>query len=120
MLVAAAIAAALLTGGTAQDAPSAPPTATTCNTGPVEREYGGLPWLVFSCSNGGVVFGGKPGSPAGSSLFVWAPSAEGFSLTLETDLTDRAPLEAATAHLSALTVADLQALVAETHAVAAH
>ena len=120
MLVAAAIAAALLTGGAAQDTPSAPPTTVTCASGPIEREYGGLSWLVFSCTNGGVVFGGKPETPASSSMFVWAPSANGYELTLETRLTDKTPLQAAQTELSALTVADLQALIAETRRTPAH
>ena len=113
MLVAAVLAAALLAGGTAQDTPSAPlAVPVTCATGPVERQYGGLTWLVFGCSNGGVIFGGKAETVASSSLFIWAPSADGYELTLETSLEDSAPLVAAATELAALTPADLQALIA--------
>jgi|GEM_PF-6557448 len=113
MLVAAAIAAALLSGGTAQDTPPAPlAVPITCATGPVERVYGGLTWLVFGCSNGAVLFGGKPETVAASSLFMWAPSGDGYELTLESNLEDRAPLVDATTELAALTPTDLQALLA--------
>ena len=122
MLVAALMAVALLSGGAAQDT-ATPPTAPTppaapvvCDTGPVEREYGGLTWMVFGCSNGGVIFGGKPETAAASSMFVWAPSGDSFELTLESPLEDRAPLMAAATELAALTPADLEVLIAETRA----
>lgn len=113
MLAAALIAATLLSGAS-QD-PAAPPLTVpvTCNAGPVEREYGGLNWLVFACSNGGVVFGGKPETVAASSLFIWSPKGGGYELTLETGLADSAPLAAAATELGALTIADLQALITE-------
>lgn len=122
MFVSTLMAVALLSGGTAQDA--TPPEAATppavsvmCDAGPVEREYGGLTWMVYGCSNGGVIFGGAPETEAGSSVFVWAPSGDGFELTLESDLNDRAPLMAAAVELAALTPADLEALVAEARAL---
>ena len=114
MLIAAALVAAVLSAGAPQDTIPAAPEAVSCGAGPIERQYGGLAWMVYGCSNGGVIFGGKPGTVAESSLFMWTPSGGGFELTLETGLTDAAPLAAAQAELAAMSLADLQALVAAT------
>ncbi|WP_428151071.1 hypothetical protein [Brevundimonas sp.] len=113
MLAAALIAAALLSGASQDPALPALTVRVTCNAGPLEREYGGLNWLVFACSNGGVIFGGKPDTVAASSLFIWSPKGDGYELTLETGLEDRALLAPAETELGALTLADLQALITE-------
>ena len=119
MLAAAVIAAALLSGaGQDPASPASLAVPVTCNAGPLEREYGGLTWLVFACSNGGVIFGGKPDTVAASSLFIWGPKGDGYELTLETGLEDRSPLADAETELGALTFADLQTLVAEARSAA--
>ena len=51
------------------DSPTPPPM--KCETGPVQRQFGGTDWLVYSCDDGhSMVVISSPGNPASPFYFV--------------------------------------------------
>ena len=50
----------------------------TCEVGPIDREYGGSAFAVYSCDDGkSVVAVAKPGTPAYPYFFIVSPNDEG-------------------------------------------
>lgn len=64
------LAAILLVAASSQDAPPK----LDCSIGPVERAFGGTPWIVYACSDGrSVVVVSKGGNPAAPFVFIISP-----------------------------------------------
>jgi hypothetical protein len=58
-----------------------PKAPDSCATGPVEKTYGGTPWLVASCSDGkSLVFVAKEGSQAAPFEFDLTYTGDGYDL----------------------------------------
>jgi hypothetical protein len=85
-----------------------------CATGPVEKSYGGTPWLVASCSDGkSLVFVAKAGSKAAPFEFDLTYTGDGYDLTGHGD-GDRKSTDAAYADLQKIKAADILALIQAT------
>jgi len=88
-----------------------------CITGPVEKNYGGTPWLVVSCSDGkSLVFVAKEGSKAAPFEFDLTFTGDGYDLGGR-GKGDQKFAGAAYADLQKLTGKDVLALLNETKAV---
>jgi len=102
----------------AQAAPTAPPPPTLkCTIGPVEKIFGGTPWLVYSCDDQAsmVVVSGKD-NPAMPFVFFLKPQNRTYAVSGEGN-GDRAASDAAGNALSRMTPAEFAALLAETQVV---
>ena len=89
----------------------------SCATGPIEKTYGGTPWLVASCSDDkSLVFVAKEGSPAAPFEFDLYYTGNGYDLTGK-GTGNRKATDAAYAELSKLTGSAIRALIAETQGV---
>jgi hypothetical protein len=85
-----------------------------CTTGPVTKSFGGSKWLVSSCSDGRtVILMAMNDSPAFPCFIVIAPTPEGYKVDGR-GKGDRQATEAAMTELGALSVPDIQAMIAET------
>ena len=94
-----------------------PKAPESCATGPVEKTYGGTPWLVASCSDGkSLVFVAKEGSKAAPFEFDLTYTGNGYDLNGHGD-GDRKSTDAAYADLQKITGADILALIKATQAV---
>lgn len=109
--------AMLFLAGTASHALAIDPKAPdSCATGPVEKTYGGTPWLVVSCSDGkSLVFVAKEGSRAAPFEFDLTYANDGYDLTGHGD-GDRAATDAAYTELQKIKAADILALIKATQA----
>ena len=88
-----------------------------CATGPIEKTYGGTPWLVASCSDGkSLVFVAKEGSKAAPFEFDLTYAGDGYDLAGH-GKGDRKFTDAAYVDLQKIRVADILALIKETQAV---
>ena len=88
----------------------------TCDTGPVEREYGGSAFSLFSCDDGrSLVAVAKPGSKAFPFYFIVSPADDQVRLYGEGD-GDSDATGAAFMDLNEVTPAELAAIVRETKA----
>ena len=88
-----------------------------CITGPIEKTYGGAPWLVASCSDGkSLVFVAKDGGKAAPFEFDLTFTGDGYDLTGHGD-GDRKYTDAAYADLQKIKAADILALIKATQAV---
>jgi hypothetical protein len=86
----------------------------TCETGPVDREYGGSAFAIYSCDDErSVVAVAKPGSAAFPFYFIVSPVGREVRLYGEGD-GDGAASRAAFADLNAFKPADVAALVRAT------
>jgi len=91
-------------------------TELSCDTGPVDREYGGSAFEIFSCDDGkSVVAVAKPGSPAFPFYFIVSPVGREVRLYGEGD-GDGDATGAAFADLNEFEPADVAALVRATKA----
>jgi hypothetical protein len=89
----------------------------SCATGPVERTYGGTPWLVASCSDGkSLVFVTKEASPAAPFEFDLTFTGSDYDLAGH-GKGARKYTDAAYADLQKLTAKDVLALLAATKGV---
>jgi len=90
----------------------------TCEVGPVDREYGGSAFSIYSCDDGqSVVAVAKPKSRAFPFYFIVSPHGDGVRLYGEGDGNEDAT-HAAFADLNRFRPADVAALVAATRALA--
>ena len=88
----------------------------TCETGPVDRDYGGSAFQVFSCDDGkSVVAVAKPGSKAFPFYFIVSPAKGEVRLYGQGD-GDNAASQAAFNALNETTPAQVGELVAATKA----
>ncbi len=88
----------------------------TCETGPVDRTYGGSEFSLYSCDDGkSLVAVAKPGSKAYPFYFIVSPSRGQVKLYGEGD-GDEAATHAAFADLNEVTPAEVAALVKATKA----
>ena len=88
--------------------------AMRCDIGPVNRNYGNVPWLVYSCAdNRSVVIVSAPGSPA--MPFMFSLMFQGGMLHVNGEGTGSKDItDAAFKEISALSQADIAELVAQT------
>lgn len=85
-----------------------------CTVGPVIKTFGGSKWVVNSCSDGRtVILMATNDSPAFPCFIKIAPSTEGYSVNGRSK-GDRQATKAAMGELGALSVADIDAMIAET------
>lgn len=85
-----------------------------CRVGPVIKTFGGSKWVVHSCSDGRtVLLMAMEDSPAHPSVIKIAPSTKGYTVDGR-GKGDRQATNAAVDELGALSVADIQAMIAET------
>jgi hypothetical protein len=88
-----------------------------CITGPIEKTYGGTPWLVASCSDGkSLVFVAKDGGKAAPFEFDLTFTGDGYDLSGHGN-GDRKYSDAAYADLQKVKAADVLALIKATQAV---
>jgi hypothetical protein len=88
-----------------------------CATGPIEKTYGGTPWLVVSCSDGkSLVFVAKEGGPAAPFEFDLTFTGNDYDLAGH-GKGDRKYTDAAYAELQKLTGKDVLELLQATQAV---
>jgi hypothetical protein len=90
-----------------------------CATGPVEKTYGGAPWLVASCSDGkSLVFVAKEGGKAYPFEFDLTFTGDGYDLAGR-GKGDRKYTDAAYADLQNLSAKDVLQLLNETKGLTA-
>ena len=83
-----------------------------CTIGPITKTFGGSSWLVTSCvDDRTITLMPADGSPAHPSFIVVAPSAGGY---LVDGRGNNQAMRTAVDELAALSVSDVQALIAET------
>ena len=113
--IAAAFLCWVALGAYAQSPAQAP---LDCSAGPLTRAYGGVPWLVYACSDDKtVVLMSAPGSPAAPFYFTFFQKEGRYVLggegTGARSVTDRAHAE-----LAALSQADVRGLLVAAKAAA--
>lgn len=87
-----------------------------CITGPIEKTYGGTPWLVASCSDGkSLVFVAKEGSKAAPFEFDLTFTGDDYDLAGH-GKGDRKSTDAAYADLQKLSAKDVLDLLGATKA----
>ena len=85
-----------------------------CGTGPVDREFGGSAFALYSCDDGkSLVAVAKPGSRAFPFYFIVSPDADQVRLYGEGD-GDEDATGAAFSDLNEVTPEEIAAIVAET------
>jgi hypothetical protein len=89
-----------------------------CDIGPITKEFGSVPWLLYSCDDGkSLVVVSAPGSPAAPFYFFFSPEGRGYHLVGEgTGL--KSLTDAALRDLKLLSDAEIAGLVGQT--IAAH
>lgn len=88
-------------------------TQLTCNVGPIQRIYGGTPWVVYGCDDGkSLVVASGAGNPASPFYFVLAWSDAGYAVSGEGS-GSRDASAAALSDLRALTRQQIEALYIE-------
>ena len=110
----AATAASPSTAAPPEDDGAAP---MACEVGPLQKEYGGTDWVVYSCSDGRtVVIHSAAGNPAMPFYFMFFQ--DGTDLRLYGEGTgEKKYTEAAFKELEPMTAQDVATLVQETMAV---
>lgn len=112
----AGCAAIAATPAAAQAAKDGAPAKLTCETGPVHRDFGGHDWVVYSCSDSAsLIVMAPPGTEAGNSYIFLRGDVSGYEISAEAE-GERAITDAAHAELSAMTTAEIAALLADTRA----
>lgn len=90
-----------------------------CTTGPVAKQYGKTPWLVYSCDDGkSVLIVSAPANKTVRFHFTFVADEDGYALHGEGQ-GDRHVTDAAYQELNALEEADIAALVSETRKASA-
>ena len=93
------------------------PQSLQCITGPVQKTYGGTPWLIYSCGDGqSLVIVSAPGSPAAPFYFILRPKAGQYELSSE-GTGAKAMTGAALAEIRKLSPADIAGLIRETRQI---
>jgi hypothetical protein len=91
----------------------------TCEVGPIDRDYGGSAFSVFSCDDGkSVVAVAKPGTKAYPFYFIVSPNADGEVLLYGQGDGDNEAGRDAFAELNEVRPAQVAELVAATRAQA--
>jgi hypothetical protein len=89
-----------------------------CTVGPVAKQFGKTPWLVYSCDDGkSVLIVSAPANKAVRFHFTFVADEDGYALHGEGQ-GDKRVTDAAYQDLNALVEADIAALVSETRKVA--
>ncbi|GLQ49924.1 hypothetical protein ACFFJT_01010 [Dyella flava] len=102
-----------------QGAEASQPPNLQCLVGPITKQYGNTPWLVYSCDDHmSVVIVTAPNSPATPFYFFFYRSDGGYNLRGE-GTGDKHLTDAAYAELKLLTDAQIMSLVAETQKLSA-
>ncbi len=110
-LIAALVLA--LSAAAAHAEPQAP-APLTCETGPVQRQFGGTDWLVYSCDDGrSMVVISASGNPASPFYFILTPLDGAYKIYGEGN-GSKAASDAAGGDLARLQQDDLAKLLAET------
>ena len=92
--------------------------AMKCDTGPVQKTYGGTKWNVYSCTDGqSIIIVATPGNPATPFIFRFAHDSTGYDLTGEGS-GERKYTDPAYAELQKFGGPTIHALIEETKAVA--
>ena len=87
-----------------------------CNVGPITRNYGGAPWLVFSCHDDSrLLFVAPPVNPASPGMIVLSRVGSGYHIDNISTGDRRAAVEAAQA-IGGLSLDEFNALIARTKA----
>ncbi|RDI96912.1 hypothetical protein DVT68_19505 [Dyella solisilvae] len=85
-----------------------------CEVGPVSRQFGDTPWLVYSCEDAkSLVVVAAPGNPVMPFFFFLKHSQNGYTVRSE-GTGDKSVTDAAAADLSQLSDEEIAALIAET------
>ena len=64
-----------------------------CDIGPITKEFGSVPWLLYSCDDGkSLVVISAPGSPAAPFYFMFSPEGRGYHLSGEAQVQDRSQM----------------------------
>ena len=85
-----------------------------CDIGPITREFGSVPWLLYSCDDGkSLVVMSAPESPAAPFYFIFSPEGRGYHLSGE-GTGSKSLTDAALKDLKALSDADIAGLVGQT------
>lgn len=85
-----------------------------CTVGPVAKQYGKTPWLVYSCDDGkSVLIVSAPANKAVRFRFTFVADDDGYALHGEGQ-GDKRVTDAAYQDLNTLVEADIAALVTET------
>lgn len=88
--------------------------ALECRMGPLEKRFGGQPWLVYSCSDkASLVLASAPGNPASPFYFLVKPDGDGLAISGEGNGSKEVSA-AAFEELRSLSPGDVRAIVAET------
>ncbi|MBM7123577.1 hypothetical protein [Dyella kyungheensis] len=107
------LAAAALLPISAQASSAAPKL--KCVTGPVAKQYGKTPWLVYGCEDGkSVLIVSAPANKAVRFSFTFIADEDGYALHGEGQ-GDKKVTDAAYQDLNAMSESDIAALVSETH-----
>jgi hypothetical protein len=124
-LIATLTAMAWTSAAVAQDAPvttapPAPASANTaeapvmnCSTGPLEKTYGGEPWLVVGCDDGKTLtFVAANGNPSAPFVIKMTPKDDSYALTGD-GTGDATAAKAAFAEIQALSEGEVEVLFEE-------
>jgi hypothetical protein len=110
MLILAAATLVASTPAIAAEVAAGPSYPLECKTGPVERTFGKLQWLVYSCADGkSIVIVAPAGSPAAPFYFSLTPDrlfGEGTG--------DKSATDAAFADIHSLSSEDVDGLIKAT------
>ena len=88
-----------------------------CDVGPIQKSYGGTPWLVYSCRDSqALVFVTAPQSPAAPFYFFLYPNGLTFRLTGE-GTGNQTLTDAAYNELKSLQADEITALISQTQSV---
>lgn len=108
-------AALVLTGasGEPQLAASPAPKKLSCTAGPIERRFGGVPWLVFGCSDHqSMAVVSTPEGVDGSFYFIVNSDSGTTNVTGE-GTGSKQVTDAASAELHKLSAEDIRGLIVE-------
>ena len=88
-----------------------------CDIGPIDKEYGGTKWHVYSCAdNNTLVINSYPGSQASPFYFMFYIKEGAYQLYGE-GAGDKAFTKAASDELGKFTESDIKALIYQTKSV---
>ena len=84
LVEAIACAVGWVSAAASAQAPAGSSAPLDCGRGPVQKSYGGVPWLAYGCSDGrSVVLMSAPGSPAMPFYFTFAAKDAAYRLVGE-------------------------------------